>query len=146
MSLNTVLPHVLAAINVSTIAALTGGYLAIRNGQRELHRKYMLAAVALGAAFLAFYLTYHFGAGLAKFGGHGMIRPIYFTILIIHIMAAAAATPLVPLIVYRALSGRIDAHRRIALRAWNLWMFVSVSGIVVYVMTIHIWPYQAPGP
>ncbi len=145
MSLNTVLPHVLAVINVSTIAALLTGYIAIRSGHRELHRKCMLTAVALGAAFLALYLLYHFGAGLAKFGGHGLIRPIYFSILIIHILAAAVSTPLVPLVVYRALSGRFEAHRRLAMQAWSLWMFVAVSGIVVYVMTIHIWPYQAVG-
>jgi uncharacterized membrane protein YozB (DUF420 family) len=146
MSLNTALPHILAAINLSTIAALIGGYFAIRSGDRELHRKFMLAAVALGAAFLALYLVYHFGAGLAKFGGFGIIRPIYFSILIIHILAAAIAAPVVPLLVFRALSGRENAHRKLAVRAWSLWMFVAASGIVIYVMTIHLWPYQAPAP
>jgi uncharacterized membrane protein YozB (DUF420 family) len=146
MSLNAALPHILAAINLSTIAALIGGYFAIRSRDRELHRKFMLAAVALGAAFLALYLVYHFGAGLAKFGGYGIIRLIYFSILIIHILAAAIATPVVPLLVFRALSGREDAHRKVAMRAWSLWMFVAVSGIVVYVMTIHLWPYQMPTP
>ena len=147
MSLKTVLPHVLAAINISTIIALGSGYLAIRSGRRDVHRKCMMVAVVLGVAFLGFYLTYHFGAGLAKFGGYGIIRPIYFSILIVHILAAAAATPLVPLVVYRGLSGRFDAHRKLAMRAWSIWMFVAVSGIVVYVMTIHIWPYhQALGP
>lgn len=145
MSLNTVLPHVLAAINISTIAALIGGYFAIRNGDRALHRRFMLAAVSLGVAFLALYLVYHFGAGLAKFGGYGIIRPIYFSILVIHILAAALATPVVPLLVFRALSGREDAHRKLAVPAWSLWMFVAVSGIVVYVMTIHLWPYPVPG-
>lgn len=146
MSLNTALPHILAAINLSTIAALIGGYFAIRSGDRELHRKFMLAAVALGGAFLALYLVYHFGAGLAKFGGFGIIRPIYFSILIIHILAAAIAAPVVPLLVFRALSGRENAHRKLAVRAWSLWMFVAASGIVIYVMTIHLWPYQATAP
>jgi uncharacterized membrane protein YozB (DUF420 family) len=142
MSLNNVLPHVMAAINISTIIALTGGYIAVRNGRRDVHRKCMIIAVVLGVAFLALYLVYHFGAGLAKFGGHGLIRPIYFTILIIHILAAAVATPLIPLVVYRAVSGKLEAHRKLAKRAWSVWMFVAASGIVVYVMTIHIWPYQ----
>jgi uncharacterized membrane protein YozB (DUF420 family) len=101
----------------------------------------MKTAVGLGAAFLVLYLAYHFGAGLAKFGGQGLIRPIYFTILIIHIITAAAAAVVVPLAVMRALKGRFEAHRAIAERTWWLWMFVAVSGIVVYVMTIHLWPY-----
>lgn len=144
MSLNIVLPHVLAVINLSTIAVLIGGYFAVRRGDRDLHRAYMMTAVVLGSAFLAVYLVYHFGAGLAKFGGYGLIRPIYFSILVIHILAAAVSAPVVPLLVYRALSGREEAHRQLAQRAWSLWMFVAVSGVVVYVMTIHIWPYQAP--
>lgn len=142
MELKAVLPHVIAAINLSTIAALSAGYMAIRRGDRETHRKCMAAALVFGTLFLAAYLTYHFGAGLAKFGGYGIIRPIYFTILIIHIIAAIASTPLVPLIVYRALTGRTEAHARLAPMTWKIWMFVAVSGIVVYVMTIHIWPYQ----
>lgn len=141
MAANTVLPHILAVINASTIAALTGGYVFIKRGDRATHRKFMLAAVSLGVAFLVLYLAYHFGAGLAKFGGHGAIRPIYFTILIVHIIAAAVATPLVPLAFWRAWSGNEPAHRRLAPYAWKLWMFVAASGLVVYIMTIHIWPY-----
>lgn len=137
----SVLPHVLAVINLGTVAALSTGYRHIRNGDRQSHRKSMLVASALGVAFLSVYLAYHLGAGLAKFGGEGIIRPIYFTILIVHIIAAAVATPVVPLAVYRALSGRYEAHKKLAPMAWKLWMFVAVSGLVVYVMTIHIWPY-----
>lgn len=146
MDLKSILPLVLATINVSTIAALSGGYLAIRRGRGDLHRKCMLVAVGLGAAFLGLYLLYHFGAGLAKFGGHGIVRPVYFSILILHIVAAAISAPLVLLVFYRALSGHLRAHRRLALRAWGTWMFVATSGIVVYVMVVHVWPYQGPGP
>lgn len=141
MPLNAVLPHVLAAINAATIVALATGYVLIRSGRQEAHRKCMLAALALGAAFLAFYLVYHFGAGLAKFGGEGLIRPIYFSILIIHILAAVVSMPLVPIAAWRALSGRPVLHRALAPLAWKVWMFVAVSGLVVYVMTIHVWPY-----
>lgn len=146
MDLKEVLPHVLAAINVATIAALTSGYVAIRNGRRRAHRKCMLVAVALGAVFMVFYLAYHFGVGLAKFGGYGIIRPIYFSILIMHIVAATVAAPLVPVAVFRALSGQLEAHRRLAFWAWRIWMFVAVSGVVVYVMTIHVWPDKAIAP
>lgn len=141
----SVLPHILAAINIGTVASLATGYTFIRSGNREAHRKTMLLASALGVAFLGFYVAYHLGAGLAKFGGSGIIRPIYFTILIIHIIAAAVATPLVPVVVFRALSGRYEAHKKLAPFAWKLWMFVAISGLVVYVMTIHIWPYSGGG-
>jgi uncharacterized membrane protein YozB (DUF420 family) len=141
MSANTILPHVLAVINVSTIAALSTGYYHIRSGRRDAHRKCMLVAAGLGVTFLAFYLVYHFGAGLAKFGGQGPIRPIYFTILIVHILASALATPVVPAAFWRAWTGNEARHRKLAPFAWKLWMFVATSGIVVYVMTIHIWPY-----
>lgn len=141
MTPNSVLPHVLAVINAATIATLATGYVLIRSGKREAHRKSMMTALALGAAFLVVYLVYHFGAGLAKFGGYGLIRPIYFTILVIHILAAVVSTPLVPVAAWRAWSGRYDAHRSLAPLAWKVWMFVAVSGLVVYAMTIHIWPY-----
>ncbi len=142
MALNIVLPHIIAVVNASTVLALLCGYYFIRHGDRERHRMAMMTAVGLGVVFLGLYLTYHFGAGLAKFGGTGIIRPIYFSILIIHIIAAAIATPLVPLAFFRAVSGRFEAHRKLAPLAWKIWMFVALSGIVVYAMTIHIWPYQ----
>lgn len=141
----TDLPHVMAVINFGTVLALCGGYGAIRRGNRALHRRFMMAAVGLGSIFLVLYLSYHFGAGLAKFGGQGEIRPLYFAILIVHILAAAVASVLVPVVVTRALGGRFEAHKRLALSAWRLWMFVAITGITVYVMTIHLWPY-AGGP
>ncbi len=135
------LPHVMAVINVATVAALCSGYYFIGRGNRNAHRKSMITAVSLGTAFLVLYLTYHFGSGLAKFGGEGLIRPVYFSILILHIVTATAAAIIVPLAVFRALRGDFDAHRRIANGTWRLWMFVAISGITVYVMTVHIWPY-----
>ena len=142
MTLNAILPHVLAVVNLSTVAALLSGFHFIRSGKREAHRAAMMTAVALGGAFLVLYLIYHFGAGLAKFGGDGVIRPIYFSILIVHIMASIVATPLVPIAFFRAWNGSFAAHRKLAPLAWKLWLFVAASGLVVYVMTIHIWPYQ----
>jgi uncharacterized membrane protein YozB (DUF420 family) len=142
LSLKTLLPHVMFVINSGTVIALALGYRYIRRGDRARHRKCMITAVVLGTAFMVFYLSYHFGAGLAKFGGEGVIRPIYFSILIVHIITAAAAALIVPLTVARALSGRFDAHRSIAPFAWKLWMFVALSGITVYVMTIHLWPFR----
>lgn len=135
------LPHILAAINTATVIVLLASYWFILNGDRERHRKGMLVAAALGAAFLAVYLTYHFNAGLAKFGGHGTIRPIYFTLLAVHILMALVVALLVPVTLIRGLGGSIAAHRKVASWALPVWLFVSLSGIAVYVMAVHIFPY-----
>lgn len=136
------LPHILAVINLGTVASLSAGYYFIRHGDRIRHRAAMLTASAFGAAFLAIYLVYHFGAGLAKFGGYGFIRPVYFTLLIVHILAATVSTPLVPLTLYRGWTGNFAAHRRIATWAWGTWFFVAASGLAVYVMAVHLYPYR----
>ncbi len=135
------LTHVNAALNAATIVFLGMGLWFILQGDRRRHRASMLAALAVSAMFLVSYLIYHFNAGLAKFGGEGVVRPIYFSILILHVIAAVAITPLVPVTVFRALSGRYDRHRKIARWTWPLWMYVAVSGVVVYVMAVHIYPY-----
>lgn len=135
------LPHILAAINLATVIVLLVSYRFIKHGDREFHRRGMLTAAVLGALFLAIYLTYHFSAGLAKFGGHGIIRPIYFTLLAIHILMALLVALMVPVTLMRALAGRLREHRRIASWAFPVWLFVSVSGVVVYVMAVHIYPY-----
>ena len=142
MIAKTDLPHILAVINLLTIAALSSGLYFIRHRDRIRHRASMITASVFGAAFLAFYLVYHFGAGLAKFGGYGFIRPVYFTLLIIHILMAVVSTPLVPLTVYRGWTGNIAQHRRVAKWAWGIWFFVAFSGLIVYVMAIHLYPYR----
>ena len=136
------LTHVNAALNAATIVFLGMGLWFILQGDRRRHRASMLAALAVSAMFLVSYLIYHFNAGLAKFGGEGVVRPIYFSILILHVVAAVAITPLVPVTVFRAISGRYDRHRKIARWTWPLWMYVAVSGVVVYVMAVHVYPYQ----
>ncbi len=135
------LPHILAVINTATVIVLLASYWFIQRGDRKSHRAGMLVAAMLGAAFLAIYLTYHFSAGLAKFGGHGTIRPIYFTLLSIHVLMALVVALLVPVTLMRGLGGSYAAHRRVASWALPVWLFVSVSGVVVYVMAIHIYPY-----
>jgi putative membrane protein len=139
------LPHVNAALNGATIMFLTGGLYYILNGRPGRHKACMVGALAVSAAFLVTYLIYHFNSGLAQFGGTGTIRPIYFSILIAHIIIAMVITPLVPVTVYRAFTGRLDRHKRIARWTWPLWMYVAISGVVVYVMAIHLYPYgQGP--
>ena len=139
------LPHVNAALNGATIVFLAAGLAFIRSGRRAEHRACMIGAVSVSAVFLVTYLIYHFNSGLARFGGEGIIRPIYFTLLITHVAFAAVITPLVPITVYRALKGRFERHKRIARWTWPLWMFVAVSGVVVYVMAVQLYP-DAQGP
>lgn len=139
------LPHVNAALNLVSAIFLALGLYFILRGDRQRHRQMMLSAVAASAAFLVTYLIYHFNSGLARFGGEGMVRPIYFTILIAHVIGAVIITPLVPITLYRALTGQFDRHRRIARWTWPLWMYVAISGVVVYLMATHLFPF-AGGP
>ena len=135
------LPHVNAAFNAVTIVFLAAGFAFIRAGNRARHRAAMIAALAASVGFLVSYLIYHFNSGLAKFGGEGIIRPIYFSILIAHVLIAVVITALVPMTAWRALTGRFEQHRRLARWTWPLWMYVAVSGVVVYVMAVHLFPF-----
>ncbi len=135
------LPHFIAAFNAASAVCLATGYVYIRGGDKAKHRVAMVAAMVFSAAFLVVYVLYKANSGFAKFGGEGLIRPVYFTILIVHVVGAIAITPLVPVTIWRALTGRFEAHRRLARITWPLWMFVAVSGVVVYVMAVHMYPY-----
>lgn len=141
MIANTTLPHILAAINFATVLSILTGFIAIRRGARGGHRAAMLVSAGFGVAFLVIYLIYHMNAGLAKFGGVGATRTVYFTILIVHILAATIAAVMVPMTLFRALRGEFGGHRAIARWTLPLWLFVSVSGLVVYVLAVHIYPY-----
>jgi putative membrane protein len=134
------LPHVLAAINAATIVVLLYAYSRIRARDREGHRRTMSVAFGLGAAFLAVYLVYHASAGLAKFGGHGLIRPVYFTLLAVHVVLAFVVAVLAPLTLFNAIKERVATHRRLARVTLPLWLFVAGSGLVVYVMAVHLYP------
>jgi uncharacterized membrane protein YozB (DUF420 family) len=137
------LTHVLAVLNAATIVVLIYAYTRIRANDRLGHRRAMMVAIAIGAAFLAVYLIYHAIAGLAKFGGEGPIRPIYFTLLAVHVVMAFVVAVLVPITVYNALKGRFAVHRRFARFTFPAWLFVAVSGLIVYVMAVHLYPLPA---
>ncbi|MGO9356657.1 DUF420 domain-containing protein [Roseiarcus sp.] len=134
------LTHVLAVLNAATIVVLIYAYSRIRAQDRDGHRRAMMVAIAIGAAFLAVYFVYHAFAGLAKFGGEGPIRPIYFTLLAVHVVMALLVAALVPITVYNALKGRFAVHRRFARVTYPSWLFVAASGLVVYVMAVHLYP------
>ncbi|MGQ0684269.1 DUF420 domain-containing protein [Bradyrhizobium sp.] len=135
--------HVLAFVNVAILATLALGYACIRRGSRDGHRRMMSIAIALGCGFLAIYFYYHFGAGMAKFGGQGMIRPVYFTLLAAHTLMAAVAGLLIPAAFLRAFTGHFDRHQRLARWALPIWLFVAASGLAVYAMAVHLFPIAA---
>jgi len=135
------LPHVIALTNLATAVCLMIGYVMIRRRDIRRHRLAMLAALVCSAAFLVVYVLYKANSGFARFGGVGVIRPVYFTILTVHVLGAIAIVPLVPMLVARALTGRFEEHRRLARWTWPLWMFVAVSGVVVYAMAVHLFPH-----
>jgi putative membrane protein len=136
------LVHVNAALNAVSVVFLALGYVYIKSGNRERHRAMMIGALAASALFLISYVIYKMNSGFAQFGGEGPIRTFYFTLLIIHVIGAMAIVPMVPLTVYRAWRERFDQHKRIARWTWPLWMFVGISGVVVYAMAVHMYPYS----
>lgn len=132
------LPTVDAALNATSAVLLTLGYIFIRRGNVRAHKTCMLSALGTSAVFLACYLTYHYFHGTTRFPGHGAVRPVYFTILISHTVLAAVIVPLVVTTLYRALRGRFALHRRIARWTLPAWLYVSVTGVVVYWMLYHL--------
>lgn len=130
----TLLPAVNATFNALSTLLLAVGYVFIRQRQIQRHRACMLAALATSGLFLTSYVIYHANVGSVPFTKTGAIRTVYFAILITHVILAAAIVPLVILTVSRALSRRFDKHRRIARVTFPLWMYVSVTGVAIYVM------------
>lgn len=130
----TDLPGLNALLNTTSAVLLAVGYGLARSGRREAHRRVMLAALATSALFLGSYLVYHAQVGSVRYTGQGPLRALYFAVLVTHTVLAAAILPLVLVTLVRALRGRIEAHRRVARYTLPLWAYVSVSGVVVYLM------------
>lgn len=139
-SLLSALPTVNAVLNGTSAVLLLVGFLFIRRRQVTLHKICMASAFATSTVFLASYLTYHFNAGLMPFKGQGWIRTLYFTILISHTALAATIPPLAVITLYRALRVQFTKHRWIARWTLPLWIYVSVTGVVVYLMLYQLYP------
>lgn len=136
------LVHTNALFNAISVVFLLFGYYFIKTGDWRKHRAMMVSALISSSLFLVSYVIYKLNAGFAKFGGDGVVRYVYFTILFVHVLGAIAIVPLVPITVLRAFRERFDAHKKIARITWPLWMYVGISGVVVYVMAVHLYPYQ----
>lgn len=123
-----------AVINSMVSLLLVAGLLTAKAGRWQLHRGVMITAMGLSALFLVSYVLHHLFAGDTKFGGQGWIRPVYYSILITHILLAAGSLPFILLTAYRALSGKYSDHARMAKKVWPIWFYVSLSGVIVYFM------------
>lgn len=132
------LPAFNALANLLCMVCLVGGYRAIRAGRRRLHVGLMLAAVAFSALFLGGYILHHSTAGDTPFAGQGLVRPIYFAVLISHIVVTTITLPMILLTLARAASGRFDDHRRIARRTLPLWLYVSATGVLIFLF-LRLW-------
>ena len=130
----TILPSVNAALNATAAVLLVLGYLLIRRGKREAHRAVMLTAFGCSVLFLISYLTYHYLAGSTRFPGTGTVRTVYLAILLTHTVLAAAVPFLAGITLFRALRGRFAKHRAIARWTLPIWLYVSVTGVVIYWM------------
>lgn len=128
------LPTLNAALNATSTVLLVTGFALIRARRIEAHRRAMLAAFGCSALFLVSYLVYHFEVGSVKFQGTGAVRTLYFAILLTHTVLAATIPVLAPLTLFRGLTKRYDQHRRIARWTLPIWLYVSVTGVVVYWM------------
>ena len=128
------LPMLNAFLNGTTSILLVAGFIAIKNGKKETHKRIMLAALVLSILFLLSYVTYHALTESTPFGGEGMIKAIYLVILLTHIVLAIAIVPLVLISFSRALSAKFDKHKKIARITLPLWLYVTVTGVVVYLM------------
>ena len=128
------LPFVNAFFNSVSAAAIVMGVRAIRGGRRDVHQRWMFTALASSAVFLVSYVIYHALHGDSRFLGQGVVRPIYFAILISHILLSIVALPMVLSTFYLSLSGRFSAHRRLARWTFPIWLYVSITGVVVFGM------------
>ena len=131
-------PAIDATLNGTSAVLLFIGRGFIKRGKMAAHRALMIAALTSSSIFLACYLYYHWHVGSVHFQGQGWSRPVYFTILISHTILAAAIVPLIIITLSRALRERYDKHRRIARWTYPLWMYVSITGVIVYFMLYHL--------
>ena len=133
------LPAVNATLNGLSAVLLLNGYLQIRRGNRTVHKRFMFSALVSSALFLTSYVIYHWNAGSRPFPGIGPIRVAYFVILVTHVTLATTILPLALITTTRALRSQFDRHVAIARWTFPLWMYVSVTGVIIYVMLYQIY-------
>src|SRR5262249_48875099 len=146
MSLLSIFPHLNATLNGLSAVFLISGFYFIMRFDAHRHRACMLIASTLSALFLVSYIAYHslrtyyFGLGPTRFTGYGLASPIYLTILTSHTVLAVAVAPFILVTLWRALKGKFDKHRRMARLVFPIWVYVSVTGVIVYLMLYQFYP------
>jgi len=139
------LPIVNACLNALATVFLMLGFVYIKKGNKTAHRNCMISAFVTSAVFLTCYLTYHFSTEVVtKFVEPQWFRPIYFVLLFTHVVLAVVILPLIFITLSRALKGRFDMHRKIARWTWPLWMYVSITGVLIYLLLYQIFPQPKP--
>jgi putative membrane protein len=128
-----------ASLNGVSAVLLAGGYAAIRSGRIAVHKAFMVSAFVVSSVFLASYLVYHYRVGHVVFHGQGWIRPVYFTLLTTHTILAVVIVPMILVTLRRAWIGKFDRHRVIARWTLPLWFYVSVTGVIVYLMVYQFY-------
>ncbi len=135
-----IFPALNAGLNATSAVLIVTGVGLIRAGRKAAHRGVMIAAIVSSSLFLTSYLYYHAHVGSVRFTGLGWIRPVYFAILLTHTVLAAAVVPLVIVTLARALRERFDRHKAIARWTYPIWLYVSVTGVVIYLMLYRLYP------
>ncbi|NNF85040.1 MAG: DUF420 domain-containing protein [Winogradskyella sp.] len=136
----TFLPPIYATTNGITALLLVAAFVAIKNKNRKLHERLMKFAIILSAAFLVMYVAYHMTSNSTPYGGEGLMRYLYFFILITHILLSIVIIPFVLITYVRAITNNIERHKKIARYTFPMWLYVAVTGVIVYIM---ISPYYA---
>ena len=131
------LPTLNACLNSLAFVLLLAGYVAIKKGKRDLHRNIMVSALVVSACFLASYLTYHYSTGHRVFPELGWIKTVYLFILVPHVILAALMVPMILLTFYRAFTGQFEKHKKIAKITFPIWLYVSVTGVIIYFFVGH---------
>ena len=132
-------PAINASLNAASAVLLVTGYTFIQQRKKEAHRYAMIAAFCTSTVFLLCYLYYHAHAGVLHFAGQGWRRPVYFTLLTSHTILAVVIVPLILMTMYRGLKGQFKQHVRWAPLTYWLWLYVSVTGVVIYYLLYHLW-------
>jgi uncharacterized membrane protein YozB (DUF420 family) len=142
----TDLPAINACFNTLSTVMLTCGFIFIRKGRKIAHRNCMIAALCTSTLFLAGYLTYHYAVpGVTRFVEPASFRPIYLGILLTHTVLAALVLPMVLATVFFAVRGKFEIHRKVARWTWPVWMYVSVTGVLIYLLLYQIFPQAGGG-
>ncbi len=144
MDVISILPPLQAVLNMTAACLAVAAYIFVRRGNRMAHRALMITALIVSSLFLVFYLHYHYQVGNIPFAGQGAIRPVYFSILVSHVVLAAIMVPMILTSVTFAVQGRLDRHRRIARWTLLVWVYVSVTGVLIYLLAFQIYP-PTPG-